>query len=86
MCVNIVSARLFIYRAAAELCKAAQGGCLYILGKQYLYLGVLKPVFGVRYAVYVLVKTDTNVIYSNYPCSDKAWSTCARVYLPVAQT
>ncbi len=36
-------------RAAVELCQAAQL-CVYILGMQYLSLGVLGHVFGVRYA------------------------------------
>ena len=42
------------YRVAVELCEAAQL-CMFILGKGYLGLGVLRHVFGVRYAVYVLV-------------------------------
>ncbi len=49
----LTAARLF-YRVAAELCEAAQL-CMFILGTQYLGLGVLRHVFGVRYAVYVLV-------------------------------
>ncbi len=57
MCVNIVwwaSISNTFYSVAAELCEAAQL-CVFILGTQYLYLGVLIPVFRVRYAVYVLV-------------------------------
>ena len=42
------------YRAAVELCKAAQL-CMLILGMWYLSLGLLRPVSGVRYAVYELV-------------------------------
>ena len=37
-----------------ELCKAAQL-CVFILGVQYLNLGVLMHVFRVRYVAYVLV-------------------------------
>ena len=42
------------YKVAAELCKAAQL-YVFILGRRYLGLGVLRLVFGVRYAVSVLV-------------------------------
>ena len=58
MCVNVlwcVSIRKAIYKVVAEFCKAAQLS-VFILGMQYLGLGVLKHVFGVQYAVYVLVK------------------------------
>ena len=47
-----------IYRVvavAAELCEAAQLMCVFILGSQYLGPGVLRHVFGLRYAVSVLV-------------------------------
>ncbi len=60
MCVNIlwwVSVSKAFYRVtavAAEVCQAAQL-CVFILGTGYLSLGVLRPVFGVRYAVNVLV-------------------------------
>ena len=40
--------------AAAELCKAAQL-YVFILGMWYFSLGVLRRVFGVRYAVSILV-------------------------------
>ena len=50
---RLAAARLFI-AAAMELCKAAQL-CVFILGTWYLGLGVLRHVFGVRYAVSVLV-------------------------------
>ena len=48
VCVNIlqrVSISKAFYRVAVEL-------CVFILGTQYLYLGVLMRVFRVRYAVY----------------------------------
>ncbi len=41
-------------RATAELCQVAQL-CVFILGTRYLGIGVLRHVFGLRYAVYVLV-------------------------------
>ena len=43
------------YRVAAELCEAAQL-CVFILGTQYLGLGVLRHVFGVGYAVSVYTR------------------------------
>ncbi len=54
---RLESARLF-YRVAAELCEAAQL-CVY-LSQVYstlvwVYLGILIHVFGVRYAVYILI-------------------------------
>ena len=52
---GVVSAR-HLYGAAAELGKATQL-CVFILGTQYLSLGVLRCVFGVRYVVSVLLKS-----------------------------
>ena len=55
MCVSILwwlaAARLF-YRVAAE--RSCSAVCVY-LGYQYFGLGVLRGVFGVRYAVSILV-------------------------------
>ena len=48
------SSRKAFYGVAVELGKAAQL-CVFILGMGYLSLGVLRCVFGVRYAVYVLI-------------------------------
>ncbi len=45
--------------AAAELCKAAQLTVCVYLGYWCFYLGVLRRVFGVRYAVSVLVTSET---------------------------
>ena len=42
---GLASAKL-LYRVAVELGEAAQM-CVFILGMQYLYLGVLMPVFRV---------------------------------------
>ena len=49
---RLVAARLFI-GSWQQSCSAE--ACLFILGRQYLSLGVLRRVFGVRYAVNVLV-------------------------------
>ncbi len=57
VCINIFWWAKYskaFYRAAAELCEAAQL-CMFILGMGYHGLGVLRCVFGVRYVVAVLV-------------------------------
>ncbi len=57
MSVNIlwgVSISEAFYKVAAKRGQAAQL-CVFILGTQYLYLGVLMHVFMFRYVVYVLV-------------------------------
>ena len=48
-----------VAEVAAELCEAAQL-CVFILGTRYLNLGVLRRVFGVRYAVSVLVSNHVS--------------------------
>ena len=60
-CINIlwqVSISKAFYRVTAELGKATQL-CVFILGVQYLYLGVLKHVFGYGCVVYVLIMCNT---------------------------
>ena len=42
---NISKTYIYIYRATVELSEAAQL-CVFILGMQYLYLGILKYVLG----------------------------------------
>ncbi len=56
-----VSISKAFYRAAMELCEAAQL-CVLILGTQYFCLGVLKHVFGNQYAVYVLITHIPRVV------------------------
>ena len=54
VCQQSLTVARHLYRVAVELGKAAQL-CVFILGRQYLYLGVLSNVFGYGCAVFVLV-------------------------------
>ena len=55
-----------VTEVAAEFCKAAQL-YVFISGTQYLSLGVLRHVFGVQYAVSVLVTSPTCVALLHSP-------------------
>ncbi len=67
VCVNIlwwVASARHLYRVAAEPGEAAQL-CVFILDIQYLYLGVLKPAFGYRCVVCVLVTKQLLFVLSH---------------------
>ena len=49
---------------------------VFILGTQYLYLGVLKVTYGVRYAVSVLVTTNREGAEPNPATEEQANKTC----------
>ena len=84
MCVNILwwaSSSKAFYRVAAEPGEAAQL-YVFILGMWYLSLGVLRCVFGVRYAVSVLVARYRCTVLAKKEGSGKlsGVTTVSRVY------